>query len=414
MTHLQCTWLPLRTWRILWRRISNHYMTRRCPLSGILRLSLKSLATPLKAPLPLLITWVGDDDEEKFGGVDELFSNSTTDTATISTSPKEVDIPKDKYMSLFQPWRGALILKLLGKIVSFRVLQQRTSDLWGLQWGYELIDIENGFFLARFFSLEDFMKVLEGGPWWLWVTTSPLLSGGRTFVPPQRGFPPRFPELPIELFDEEVLTYMGDAVGKTVRVDETTMAASWGRYGHVCVEIDLDAPLVPVIKVLGSVQQVEYEGLHLICFGCRKYGHRQEVCSDATPSGTEAPPPQPEPLPPATTFGPWMLPKSTSRRQQRLVVQGPSPPQPMATPSGRNAGVPQPMPTVSGTGEEGSNPIGSRFPTTATLGSMAGPNHKHCSSRPPASQFQVLADLPDEPDLGGTLRSLKTTNPEFS
>lgn len=108
--------------------------------------------------------YMGEDDEEKFGGVDELFSSATTEATSASTSPREVEIPKDKYMSLFQPWRRALILKLLGKTVSFRVLQQRTADMWGLQWGYELIDIEHGFFLARFFSREDYKKVLEGGP----------------------------------------------------------------------------------------------------------------------------------------------------------------------------------------------------------------------------------------------------------
>lgn len=52
------------------------------------------------------------------------------------------------------------------------------------------------------------------------------------------------------------------------------MAASQGRYARVCVEIDLEVPLVPEIKALGFTQRVEYESLHLICFGCDKYGHR--------------------------------------------------------------------------------------------------------------------------------------------
>lgn len=32
-----------------------------------------------------------------------------------------------------------------------------------------------------------------------------------------------FPELPIELFDEEILSAMGDVVGKTGKVDSTAM-----------------------------------------------------------------------------------------------------------------------------------------------------------------------------------------------
>lgn len=63
----------------------------------------------------------------------------------------------------------------------------------------------------------------------------------------------RFSKLPIKLFDEEVLTYMGGAVGKTVKVDATTVTASKGRYARVCVEINLNALLVLAIKVLGSL-----------------------------------------------------------------------------------------------------------------------------------------------------------------
>lgn len=120
----------------------------------------------------------------------------------------------------------------------------------------------------------------------------------------------RFPELPIELFDEEVLSYMGDAIGKTIKVDDTTATASWGRYARVCVEIDLNAPLVPVIKVLGSLQRVEYEGLYLICFGCGRYGHKQDMCSSMVQpdrGDVSLPPIPPEEV---TGFGPWMLPRN--------------------------------------------------------------------------------------------------------
>lgn len=45
----------------------------------------------------------------------------------------------------------------------------------------------------------------------------------------------------------------------------------------MCVEVDLTKKLVPAIKVRGLTLKVEYEGLHLVCFSCGRYGHRQEL-----------------------------------------------------------------------------------------------------------------------------------------
>lgn len=61
----------------------------------------------------------------------------------------------------------------------------------------------------------------------------------------------RLPELPLELFDEEVLYAMGNTVGKTVKIVEMTLGASRGKYARICVQIDLSKPLVPFIYALG-------------------------------------------------------------------------------------------------------------------------------------------------------------------
>ncbi|KAL0315032.1 UNVERIFIED_CONTAM: hypothetical protein Scaly_2896200 [Sesamum calycinum] len=73
----------------------------------------------------------------------------------------------------------------------------------------------------------------------------------------------------------ELLMRIGNRIGRAVKVDETTMAASRGRYARVCVEVDLTKPLVSMITLLGFAQAVEYEGLHQICFDCGKYGQKK-------------------------------------------------------------------------------------------------------------------------------------------
>lgn len=59
---------------------------------------------------------------------------------------------------------------------------------------------------------------------------------------------------------------MGNLVGRVVKVDPTTLFTAQEKFVRVCVEIDLEKPQVLFISILGHVQAVEYEGLHLICF----------------------------------------------------------------------------------------------------------------------------------------------------
>ncbi|RYQ95802.1 hypothetical protein Ahy_B08g091161 [Arachis hypogaea] len=66
-----------------------------------------------------------------------------------------------------------------------------------------------------------------------------------------------------------------------LKIDRATSIHSRERFDRICVEIDLSKKLVPRILVLGSTLNIEYEGLHLICFSCGKYGHRLDQCAEA-------------------------------------------------------------------------------------------------------------------------------------
>lgn len=39
-------------------------------------------------------------------------------------------------------------------------------------------------------------------------------------------------------------------------------------FARICVEIDLQKPLVPMVHILGHGQTIKYEDLHMICFEC--------------------------------------------------------------------------------------------------------------------------------------------------
>lgn len=48
----------------------------------------------------------------------------------------------------------------------------------------------------------------------------------------------------MEHYDDNLLLAMASAVGKPIKVDYRTIEGSHGRFARVCVEINLDQPMV--------------------------------------------------------------------------------------------------------------------------------------------------------------------------
>lgn len=142
----------------------------------------------------------------------------------------------------------------------------------------------------------------------------------------------RFPDIPLEYFDEEWLRRVGDELGKTIKVDNTTRATTRGRFARVCVEIDMGKLLAANLRLRGKVYRLQYEGLQDLCFTCGKYGHREEGCpvmmAANQDSGNEASAAQSKANTtnetirkeeePQRSFGPWMV---VNRRRRAAASQ---------------------------------------------------------------------------------------------
>lgn len=92
----------------------------------------------------------------------------------------------------------------------------------------------------------------------------------------------RFPGLNLYFYDESILLALAGAVGKPVKVDSNTLDVRRGRFAHVCVEVDLNKPVIGKVWLQGFWYHVEYEGLHRICNTCGCYGHFARNCTKAT------------------------------------------------------------------------------------------------------------------------------------
>lgn len=47
-----------------------------------------------------------------------------------------------------------------------------------------------------------------------------------------------------------------------------------GRFARICVQINVEKPLIKTVKIGKMAQVVQYEGINDICFACGHIGHR--------------------------------------------------------------------------------------------------------------------------------------------
>lgn len=183
-----------------------------------------------------------------------------------------------------RPWRTSIILKLLGSQVPFTLLLRRLKGLWKTKCPFQLIDLGHEFFIAKFEAEEDMMRILELGPWFLGTQYIAIMKWKPDFHPATARILTmatwiRFANLPMEYYDADILWQLGDKVGKPIRIDGVTLDQSRGRYARLCVEINMDKPLVHSINCGSFAQKVQYESLPTLCFLCGKVGHERKDCT---------------------------------------------------------------------------------------------------------------------------------------
>lgn len=267
--------------------------------------------------------YTGSDDEDE--GTDDLLDKY--DDAMVDcengedTGRMSIEISIEECRTLWKPWRRALIIKVLGKQISFRLLEKRLCDLWGMGSNLDIVDLDGGYFVVRFYSKTQYLYALECGPWTVqghYITVTkwrPFFSTAGDTVTSTLAWV-RIPNLPLEFFAEGILLGIGNLLGKAVKVDHTTMKVERGKYACICVEIDFKKPLASRINLNGKVFHVEYEGLKQICCKCGMYGHEMEECEvNKEVSGMNGQIAKSnEPLP-SQPFGPWMIASSNRRRR---------------------------------------------------------------------------------------------------
>ncbi|CAN1176737.1 hypothetical protein LINPERHAP2_LOCUS32704 [Linum perenne] len=250
-------------------------------------------------------------------------------TTSISNGIKSLSLSREFKEKLCKPWSNSVVVRLLGKSVGYSFLCHRLHAIWKPMGNIHIVDLDKNYFMVKFANDQDYFKALTGGPWMILDHYLIVHQWDHSFrvsndLPKKMVAWVRFPHLPIHFYHVEVLTSLGNLVGKTIKIDFNTQRAERGKFSRIAIELDLSEPLPPVVLLDGAHQIVEYENLPTLCFECGRVGHDSTSCPK---NAVVSQPPTAAPVEgrvigpgsgmsevSADRFGPWMV---VSRRQNR-------------------------------------------------------------------------------------------------
>lgn len=181
-------------------------------------------------------------------------------------------------------WKDTLVLKLLGGNHIIGYLRSRLQQKWAPKDHWQLIDLENNYFLARFKNPDDRLFVLTRGPWMIAGQYLIIKQWNDDFNPLEETIDSmadwiRIANMPMQFMFPEFLERVGNKLGTLLKIDRHTAQQTRGRFAKICVEINLNKPLKTFLRLRKRLCRLEYEGLNLICFQCGRYGHNKEACN---------------------------------------------------------------------------------------------------------------------------------------
>ncbi|KAL4326351.1 hypothetical protein GQ457_11G001160 [Hibiscus cannabinus] len=207
----------------------------------------------------------------------------------------------------------AVIVRLLGRSIGYRTLLSRVRSIWQLKGEFQLVDLDNEYYLVKFSSKWDYAHVLSDGPWTIFGNYLTVQPWSRSFST-TADFPTevivwvRIPGLLYCYYSKALFRRIAAVIGKVIKINYNTREGERGRFSRLTVLVDLTRPLIPCLKIYGVLQSLEYEGLQNICFHCGTYGHVKDSCP-ALVKAVEPELDRPKISGPSddVVFGPWMI-----------------------------------------------------------------------------------------------------------
>ena len=133
----------------------------------------------------------------------------------------------------------------------------------------DVIDLGNDFFLIKFKLKDDLDVVLKEGPQFVGQQFLAIRKWELEFKAEEASLSSvvvwiRLPGLPIEFHEPTILKKIGRAIGPVLRIDSYTANGVKGRFARLCIQVDIEHPLINTVKIGKMVQPVQYEGINML------------------------------------------------------------------------------------------------------------------------------------------------------
>ncbi|XP_058742270.1 uncharacterized protein LOC131614729 [Vicia villosa] len=195
----------------------------------------------------------------------------------------EIILSKVEERRISIPWKKGVIVKMLGRRIGYKALENRLNQLWARNGCLSIVDLGQEYYLVTFTNKEDQYSALIDGAWLIYDHYLSMREWKPNFCPASDAIEQvavwvHVSGMPIEYYDARVLTFIGNRIGVTVKVYRKTLSKERGEYAQLCVQVDISKMLLAMFAIKGRHYKIKYEGLHLLCLRCSRFGHFKEGC----------------------------------------------------------------------------------------------------------------------------------------
>ncbi|CAN1749243.1 hypothetical protein LINPERHAP1_LOCUS3639 [Linum perenne] len=186
--------------------------------------------------------WIGVGENDIISSVDNGF--------------RSLQISETLKTKLCKPWTNSVIIRLMGKTIGYSYLCHRLKAMWRPLGSMHIVDIDRDCFIVKFSNEQDYFKALTAGPWMILEHYLVVQQWDPTFrvaetLPTKMVVWVRFPHLPILFYHPEILTALGNLIGRCVRVDFSTQNADRGKFARLAIELISTSCLRRWSKLMG-------------------------------------------------------------------------------------------------------------------------------------------------------------------
>ncbi|KAK4285768.1 hypothetical protein QN277_002418 [Acacia crassicarpa] len=226
-------------------------------------------------------------NEREAKGVSDGTEEEEEDDHTVGRLEGRTGVMKfsaEEYTAWCLPWMNSLIIKVLGASFPTYIVRDRINRMWRPKDPLKIVPLSNGYYIVSFSNKEYRDYAFQEEPWMIDDHYLIVQRWRPNFNPWKADLQCRIaawihlPDIPFEFYNVESLRRIGNLIGKMIKVDRATSIYDKGGFARICVEIDLQQPLLPSYTVFGEERPIIYEGLHQVCFICGRYGHHKDTC----------------------------------------------------------------------------------------------------------------------------------------